>query len=136
MLNRLKQQLSVPVVYAVLMLFGCVSSAVAQAAQQPTYSNPYAGVGQGDGSPSNWTVDANGFKNPCGQEHAAGSGPGTAGAGLNGSPDFCEMYTSASGFLGSVVPILQVVLPVLLLMLAIWKGPMIIRLLSRRFSRG
>jgi hypothetical protein len=60
----------------------------------------------------------------------------TYGLGQNGAPAATDYYNAANGFSSSIGPILTAILPVLLLMLAIWNGPRIIKGLVTKFSRG
>ena len=58
----------------------------------------------------------------------------TYGLGQNGAPAATDYYNAANGFSSAIGPILTAILPVLLLMLAIWQGPRIIKALVMRFS--
>ena len=59
----------------------------------------------------------------------------TYGLGQDGAPAAADYAAAAAGFSSSIGPILQATLPLLLLMLAIWQGPRLVKSLVMRFSR-
>jgi hypothetical protein len=82
-------------------------------------------------------VDLHGYHDPCaivdGDAGNVISGD-RAGGGPHGEPDGCSYWHAAVGFTNSTVPLLLAVLPALVLILAIWKGPWLFRLLLARFA--
>jgi hypothetical protein len=65
----------------------------------------------------------------------AGGGQ-TYGLGQAGSPAASDYLSAAQGFNSSLAPLLTAILPVLVVILAIWKGPMIFKKLVSMATRG
>lgn len=60
----------------------------------------------------------------------------TYGLGQGGSPAASDYLNAAMGFNTSLAPILTAILPVLVVILAVWKGPVIFKKLIGMATRG
>jgi len=68
--------------------------------------------------------------------NAQASGGQTYGLGQGGSPAASDYLNAAMGFNTSLAPILTAILPVLVVILAVWKGPVIFKKLIGMATRG
>ena len=95
-----------------------------------TYGGAVAGI-----------TDVNGYHDPCAINDGSGnntlgvSGDIAPDTGNNGQPGYCAYYLAAKGAMAATDPVLTVLIPVLLLMLAIWQGPAIIKRLALHYSQ-
>lgn len=64
------------------------------------------------------------------------TGGQTYGLGQGGSPAASDYLSAAQGFNTSLAPILTAILPVLVVILAVWKGPVIFKKLIGMATRG
>lgn len=85
--------------------------------------------------------DLQGYRDPCaipdsdaGNTVAADAPYG--GVGRSGEPDACSYWHTSVGFTQSIAPIARVLLPTLLVILAIWRGPWLLKHLLNGFSRA
>jgi len=68
--------------------------------------------------------------------NAQATGGQTYGLGQGGSPAASDYLNAAMGFNTSLAPILTAILPVLVVILAVWKGPVIFKKLIGMATRG
>lgn len=67
---------------------------------------------------------------------AQAAGGQTYGLGQQGSPVAADYTSSAIGFSSSLSPLLTAILPTLVVILAIWRGPWLLKHLVNGFTRS